>query len=103
MPMGLSKMLVLMLTTAIVRFSPVHVGRPGKSVSPTRVSFFPLVFGRNTKELTFDALDDAPFVFFHRPETKSERTFGTWSLPSTGSTTMECVIVLCPELVISGS
>jgi hypothetical protein len=56
--------------------------------------FFPLVFGQNTKELTFVALDD---VFIYRPEIKSGRTFGTWFLPSTGSTTVGCVIVLCPK------
>ena len=98
---GMSRMLVFMLTTAIDRVSPaVRVGWPGECVSPMQSFFFPLVFGRNTEELTFVALDD---VFTYRPETKSGRTFGTWFLPSTGSTTVGYVIVLCPKVVISGS
>jgi len=52
-------MLVLMLTTTIVYFSPtMRVGWPGKSVSPTQVFFFPLVFGWNIKELMLGVLDD---------------------------------------------
>ena len=56
---GIIKTLVLMLTTTIVYFSPAMcVGWPGKSVSPTWVFFFPLVFGQNIKELMLDVLDD---------------------------------------------